>query len=106
MVTVIATIRAKSGKEKETELLLRGLLEPTHAESGCVKYTLNQRNDQPGTFYFVEAWKTIEALQAHLSSSHLTRAMARKDELLESVDIAQTAPVMEGSSPKGTLWNL
>ena len=101
MVTVIATIRSKAGKEKETERLLRGLLEPTHKEPGCKKYTLHRRQDQPGAFCFVESWATPAALQTHLTSPHIQSAMARKDELLESVDIAAVESLQEGSSEKG-----
>jgi quinol monooxygenase YgiN len=106
MINVIATIRAKSGKEKETELLLRGLLEPTHAEAGCVKYVLHRRKDDSSFFYFVECWGTEQDLQRHLNSAHLQAAMTRRDELLESVDIATVELVRDGASQKGILWNL
>jgi quinol monooxygenase YgiN len=105
MVNVIATIRAKSGKEKETEHLLRGLLQPTHREKGCVKYTLHRRKEAPGTFYFIEAWDTEQDLKNHLASSHIGAVKAREAELLEFIDIAQVEIIRDGSSEKGNLWD-
>ena len=92
MVTVIATIQSKAGKENETALLLRGLLSPTRSEPGCNKYLLHRRKDNPRMFYFVESWATPEALQTHLNSAHIKQAMARGPELLESIDIAEVDP--------------
>ena len=100
---VIATIVAKPGKEKDAEAMLKGLLAPTHAEPGCVTYALHRQAGKPGMFYFVEKWKSRQALDAHLSSSHIAQALARKEELLASLDIAVLDPIHGGNPAKESL---
>lgn len=100
-LVVIATIRARPGKEKEAEALLKSLLEPTHREPGCVLYALHKRMDAPGTFFFVEKWKSQADLDAHLKSSHIQAALARQAEILELLDIATAQTLSSG--PKGLL---
>ena len=101
---VVAVIKAKPGKEKEAESMLKGLLAPTHAESGCLLYALHSVGGDPRTFIFIENWASAEALQAHLSSSHIASALARQTELLESLQIMPLEPlVAEKQNSKGSL---
>jgi len=39
-VRVVARVVARPGKEDELQTLLRGLIEPTRREPGCVTYEL------------------------------------------------------------------
>jgi len=103
-VYVIATIRAKAGKEMDAMALLTSLVQKTHTEAGCAKYALHQREDQKGTFYFVERWINGLALEQHLQSAHIASAMSRKDELFDSVDIALVNPIQAGDPEKGLLF--
>ena len=96
-VHVMATFQAKPEKEREAEALLQGLIEPTHGEEGCVRYVLYRRVDRPGTFYFVEEWRSTAEFRRHIASPHLTAVMARKDELFAVVDVAFVSPVGGGN---------
>lgn len=102
-VIVVATIRAKPGKEKEVQALLCGLLAPTHKEPGCLLYALHRRSDDPSAYVFVEKWRNSADLQAHLQSSHIRMAMARKEELLASIDIATLDSVPGGNREKSVI---
>jgi quinol monooxygenase YgiN len=82
-LTVIAEFHAKPGREEELGGLLKGLLEPTRKERGCVQYDLHVDNDKPGHFLFVENWASMALLQAHLGSPHLTAFQARSADLLD-----------------------
>ena len=92
-VHVVATFQSKSGKERESETILRGLIEPSLRDEGCVHYTLYRRMDRPGLFYFVEEWKSAADFRKHTSTPHLTAVMERKEELFETVDLAFVSPV-------------
>jgi quinol monooxygenase YgiN len=102
-VHVLATFESKSGKEREAEGLLRGLIEPTHGEEGCLRYILYRRVDRPGTFYFVEEWRSTADFRKHIASAHLSAVMARKEELFTVVDLAFVSPLSGGNPDKARL---
>ena len=77
-LTVVATIVAKPGCEKDVEALLTGLVEPSRRDKGCLRYDLHRSVDQSGTFLFYETWESKDLLDAHLETPHL---LAMRDEL-------------------------
>lgn len=83
LLTVVATMRAKEGKEHELQALLEQLIEPTLAEEDCVFYALHQHTQDPRTFFFIENWTSQAALDAHLGTPHLQAALPRLPELLD-----------------------
>ena len=86
-VPVVAIIRAKKGRESILEGILKDLVSATHKEPGCLLYALHKAASDPGAFVFVERWKSQQDLEAHLAMPHIAKAMARKEELIESVEI-------------------
>jgi quinol monooxygenase YgiN len=102
-ITLIATIRAKAGKEKDVESVCRGFLAPTHKESGCLFYALHQSQSDPRSFIFIEKWRSQEDLSAHLNSSHITAGFKRKEELIERIDISPLIPLSGGDPRKETI---
>lgn len=82
LLTVIANMRAKPGKEQELRTALEALIEPTSKEEGYVNYDLHQAVDDPAVFYFYENWESAAALDAHLSAPHLERFVGVMDDLL------------------------
>ena len=68
-VRVIARSVARRGKENQLRELLRGMLVPTRAESGCKLYELYE-SDSNGRFYFYEIWESQAALDQHAASPH------------------------------------
>ena len=87
-INVVATIKAKAGKEKELENVLTSLVMETHKEPGCLTYALHRSVNNAATFIFVEKWASETALNSHLQSPHIAKAMAQKEALIESLDIA------------------
>ena len=82
MLSVVAEITAKPGKEAELRRGLMGLIEPTRKENGCVQYDLHVSTDDPARFVFYENWSSRAALDAHLGSAHIQAMLAVADELL------------------------
>ena len=68
---VVARIKAKRETVSEVRELLRGLVEPTRNESGCISYELLQNTKDPTDFTFVEEWESEAALESHAASDHL-----------------------------------
>lgn len=83
LLTVIANMRAKPGKEQQLREALEALIEPTTKEAGYVTYDLHQGVEDPAVFYFYENWESPEHLDAHLKTPHLEKFMAVMDDLLE-----------------------
>jgi quinol monooxygenase YgiN len=80
---VIAHARAQEGKRAELEEVFEGLVDPTRAEPGNIRYELLASLDDELRFTFVEEWQDREALDAHLQTPHITAANARLPELLD-----------------------
>jgi len=83
LLTVIANMRAKPGKEQELREALEALIEPTKQEAGYVNYDLHQSVEDPAVFYFHENWESAPHLDDHLNTPHLQQFASRLDELLE-----------------------
>jgi quinol monooxygenase YgiN len=81
-VRVIARSVARMGKENQLRELLRGMLAPTRAESGCKLYELYE-SDSKGRFYFYETWESQAALDRHAASPHFKHLEQAIGELLQ-----------------------
>ena len=67
----IAQFTAKKGKEEELIRSLHGLMKPTHQESGCIRYELNQQEDNPRVITFVEKWASRDVFEAHCQMAYI-----------------------------------
>lgn len=83
LLTVVATMRAKEGKEQELRALLESIIEPTRAEPDNVVYALHQGAQDPAVFVFVENWTNQAALDAHLGTPHIQAGLPKLPELLD-----------------------
>jgi len=79
---VVAHLISNSDRIDETREVLLGLIEPTCAEDGCIRYELHQNTTDPADFTFIEEWTDDASLDAHLNSPHLIAARARLEHLL------------------------
>lgn len=84
VIHVIATFLAAPGKEDDLEAVLRGLIEPTRREAGCLRYDLLRSfpGVTPVEFVFVEEWASVEELDAHGRMPHLQALGPRVQGLL------------------------
>ena len=65
-------------------------IEPTRAEAGCLFYDLHQSDEQPGVFFFHEAWTGRDALRQHMGTPHM-RAM---DEAVNDLQVEHYSVVI------------
>ena len=83
LVTVIAHMRAKSGKEQDLRNALEALIEPTRQEEGYVNYDLHQGIEDSSLFYLYENWESLDTHETHMHTPHLDDFASRLDELLD-----------------------
>lgn len=82
LLTVVAEMTAKPGKEEELRKAALALVEPTRREDGCVQYDLHCLEGEPGRLLFYENWMSAAHLERHLESPHLTAFGAIAGDLL------------------------
>lgn len=83
LLIVAARMTAKPGKEDELRKTLKGLIEPTRAEAGCVQYDLHEEQGKPGSFLFFEKWTSKQALDEHLAMPYLKHLFSVAPQLIE-----------------------
>ncbi|PWJ53526.1 Quinol monooxygenase YgiN [Quadrisphaera granulorum] len=83
LLTVVATMRARAGKEEELREALEALVEPTSHEAGYVNYDLHQNLEDPAEFAFYENWESPDHLDAHLAAPHLVEFVEKIPDLLD-----------------------
>ena len=82
-LTIVASIRAKAGKEDLVRSELEKLVKPTLQEPGCIQYDLHQNNNDPAHFLFFENWDDRDLWQTHMASDHLARYKEATDGAIE-----------------------
>lgn len=82
VLTVVAELKAKTGKEDDLRRALLALIEPTRREEGYVQYDLHVHTADPGRFVFFENWTSREHLDRHLATPHLKAFLAVAGTLL------------------------
>ena len=83
LLTVLARMRAKPGKEEALRDALVALVEPTSKEKGYVNYDLHQGVEDPRWFFLYENWDSVEDLDVHLQAPHLVEFAGRLDDLVD-----------------------
>jgi quinol monooxygenase YgiN len=97
-VYVIARSVARDGKENQLRELLRAMLAPTRAESGCKLYELYE-SDSPGRFYFYEIWESQAALDEHAASAHYKHLEQTVGELIETpFEVNNLEPILTAAA--------
>jgi len=66
-ITVVATIRAKSGHEADVRKAFAALVEPARLEAGCLSYQLLEDKYYTGSFFTFEEWTSEQLLEEHLA---------------------------------------
>jgi quinol monooxygenase YgiN len=102
-VTVVAVARVKPEHEARALELLQGVIEASHAEEGCLKYTLHRSKNEPGTHVIVECWRSQADLDAHFGQPHMAPMQEVFGYLEEPPTILFCRPMPTGDDAKGAL---
>lgn len=84
LLTIVASLRAKPGREDDLRDALLALVGPTREEDGCVEYHLHQGVEDPALFTFYETWTSADLLETHLASRHVAEFGALAGDLTEA----------------------
>jgi quinol monooxygenase YgiN len=69
----VAEFLAKENKTDELLAALHSLITQTHREKGCIRYELNQREDDPRWLTFIEKWSDRKAFDEHIAMPYIKR---------------------------------
>ena len=72
---IIARFLVRDGHAEEAAELLRGFLEPSRAEEGCLFYDLYRDRENRNLFVIVDGWRDEAAFNAHAGSAHVARTL-------------------------------
>lgn len=84
---VVAIFVAKPGMEEQLDQLLRGVIDTTLGEEGCISYQINRDLQNPRRFVFTEEWTSREHLDRHLAAPHLKALSEQLPDHIESADV-------------------
>lgn len=79
---VMASAKAKSGKEAELQQALRDVAEPTRAQPGCVSFSLYHSIEDSTVMIGFERWASQEAHELHLQGAHVQTLMSKMADIL------------------------
>ena len=81
-IVVLATAKAKPGKESDLEQALRDVAAPTLAQRGCLEFRLYRSAQDPSAITAFERWSSEEDHQRHLQSVHVRTLLTRFEGIL------------------------
>ena len=102
MIQVIATIELKPGCREDFLPLLNDNVPKVKAEDGCLAYDpcvdidsglLSQGKISNDVVTLVEAWSSLEALQAHLKAPHMAEYREKVKDMVTNVTIQVLKPI-------------
>jgi len=75
--------------ERRRDLLetMRGMMEPTRVERGCLSFRLYQDVENRNTFILIEEWETQEDLERHISKDNQRQLLTLMDFLSEQPEL-------------------
>ena len=82
-VKIVAVLTARPGKADELKALLSGMLAPSRAEAGCLRYDLWRDQANAGRFVLDELYVDDAAIAAHRETAHFKRYLAKIGDLAE-----------------------
>jgi quinol monooxygenase YgiN len=93
---VIASAKAKPGKETELERALREVTGPTRAQPGCIQFSLYRSTSDPSTLIGFERWASAAHHQRHLQGAHVQKLMGRLIDILAEPPNIVSYEVLDG----------
>ncbi|TCL67169.1 putative quinol monooxygenase [Rhizobium sp. BK251] len=90
-IKVFAVLTAKEGRAGELEELLRGMVGPSRAEDGNIRYDLWRDAELPTRFMLDELYLDEAAAAAHKASRHFQHYLSRIGELADRLPMTVRA---------------
>ncbi len=84
---IMAVLTARPGKAGELAALLSGMVAPSRAEPGNLRWDIWQDQADPQRFVLDELYSDDAAIAAHRATPHFTDYLARVNDLAERTAI-------------------
>jgi quinol monooxygenase YgiN len=86
---ILSTLKMIVQPERRRDLLeaLRGILEPSRVERGCLSYRLYEDVEDTNAFVLLEEWATQADLERHISKDNQRRLLTLMDLLSEQPEL-------------------
>lgn len=86
---IISTLRMVVRPERRNDLLatIRGMLEPSRVERGCLSYGLYEDVEDRDSFLLLEEWETEEDFESHISRDSQRQLIELMDLLSKQPDL-------------------
>jgi len=86
---ILVTLKMIIRPEMRQDFLetMRGMLEPTRVERGCLSYCLYEDIENRTTFVLLEKWATQKDLESHIRTDNQRRLLALMDLLSEQPEL-------------------
>ena len=92
-LTIVANIRANPEQVDRVKAELLKLIPLTRAETGNLRYELQQDNENPAHFMFIESWESRELWQTHMNAPHLAAYMQATDGAVVEFILNEMTPI-------------
>lgn len=92
---VIASAKAKPGKEADLERALREVGGPTRQQPGCVEFALHRRQDDKATLIGFERWASAAEHAQHLQGAHVAKLMGQMADILAEPPVIVAYEVLD-----------
>ncbi len=70
-LAMVVEFRAAPGKVDELRAALLGIVGPSRAEAGCLRYDLHVSREDPDVLAFYEVWESTDAHAEHDLTPHI-----------------------------------
>ena len=87
MIIVILKMVVRPEKRDDLIEIIRGVLEPTRVEKGCLDYHLYQDFEDVNTFVILEQWVSQQDLESFVRSDSYRQLLAVMDLLAEPPEV-------------------
>ncbi|MEW6053526.1 MAG: putative quinol monooxygenase [Nitrospirota bacterium] len=87
MILVTLRMIVRPAMRRDFLETMRGMLEPTRVERGCLSYRLYEDVEDRNTFILVEEWNTQEDLETHIRTDNQRRLLVLMDLLSEQPEL-------------------
>jgi quinol monooxygenase YgiN len=101
MLTVVAVLKAKEGKEAEMEAALRKAVPQVAAEEGTLAYVLHRAKKDKTQFLFYEKYRDKGALGVHSSTPYFMEMFGAIGDLLDGSPSIEVYEELDSIPPKG-----
>ncbi len=92
---IIASAKAKPGKESELISALRDVAGPTRAQAGSIQFGLYQREGPGTTIVGIERWASAGDHERHLAGAHFQPLASRMADLIAEPPCIVTHTVID-----------